>query len=180
VNTAGLQPCPASATIDSGEAVETRTRRYCAGSPTRRSKVDHGPSLPSLCGRTLLSVMMHCRWMRQSMAGQSVQMLACWNHKWLWRRSIVGQTAGDKGCAGPDPRGSHRECPLRDNSSVAHKVGIHSSQTRARLPMSLSITTIDKDSTSKDSMANEAPEYGYSSERDATSSVSISCTAGRS
>lgn len=40
------------ATIDSGEAVETRTLMYCSGVPTRISKVLHGPSLPSLDARS--------------------------------------------------------------------------------------------------------------------------------
>lgn len=47
-NTALEQPESENATIASGDAVETRTLRYCSGVPTRMSKLLHGPSLPSL------------------------------------------------------------------------------------------------------------------------------------
>jgi hypothetical protein len=42
-----------------GDAVDTSTRMYCSGRPTRRWKVLHEPSLPSLLG----SRSQHC-WIR--------------------------------------------------------------------------------------------------------------------
>ena len=42
------QPTSENTTIDCGEAVDTRTLTSCSGVPTRRKKVLHGPSLPSL------------------------------------------------------------------------------------------------------------------------------------
>ena len=42
-----MQP-PFPTTHVSGTVVEARTRKTCAGVPTRIANVDHGPSLPSL------------------------------------------------------------------------------------------------------------------------------------
>jgi hypothetical protein len=47
-NTGVEQAYSDKGTNGSGEAVETSTLIYCSGVPTRRSKVLHGPSLPSL------------------------------------------------------------------------------------------------------------------------------------
>jgi len=49
-NTVSEQPYSDNTTIDSGDAVDTNTRTYCSGVPTRRKKVLQGPSLPSLRG----------------------------------------------------------------------------------------------------------------------------------
>ena len=56
-NTAIVHASSAKGTSVSGEAVETSTLRYCSGSPTRTSKVLHGPSFPSL--QSLSAIISH-------------------------------------------------------------------------------------------------------------------------
>lgn len=79
-NTVSEQPYSDNTTIDSGEAVDTNTRTYCSGVPTRRKKLLQGPSLPSLRGRQQIAQLLSdfgreftsIGWEKQQQATRSV------------------------------------------------------------------------------------------------------------
>lgn len=68
------QPYSDSTTIDSGDAVDTKTLTYCSGVPTRRKKLLHGPSLPSLYIRSVNYLSHHIA------LGEGLQVLTGRNH----------------------------------------------------------------------------------------------------